>query len=65
MVAIVLGISLPLDVSEDLETIIGTSVFGIFDVLLWALVIWSPFYYRAERRRLHRTLEEALSKKGV
>lgn len=65
VVAIVLGVSFPLDLSEDLETIIGTSVFGIFDVLIWAITIWSPFYYRAERRRLQRTLEETLSKKGV
>ncbi|TFG31708.1 hypothetical protein EU528_05460 [Candidatus Thorarchaeota archaeon] len=63
LVAIVLGISLPLDLSEDLENIIGTTVFGVFDILIWAVTIWSLFYYRAERQRLQRTLEETLSKK--
>jgi len=62
VVAMVLGISLPLDLTEDLENIIGTTVFGVFDILIWTVVIWSPYYYRSERRRLQRTLEEALIK---
>lgn len=65
VVAGVLGISLPLDLSEDMENIIGTTAFGIFDVLIWSVVIWSPFYYRNEKRRLQRAIEDALSKKGL
>lgn len=63
VVAAVLGISLPIEVSEDVENIIGTAFSGIFGVLLWALALWSPYYYIAERRRLKHDLEEAMSRK--
>jgi hypothetical protein len=63
VIAAVLGISFPLDLSEDLENIIGTTVTGVFDVLIWTVIIWSPFYYRTEQRRLQQKLDEALRKK--
>ncbi len=65
VVAAVLGVSLPLDLSEDMENIIGTVVSGFLAVLLWAVVIWSPYFYKADRRRLEQDLEEAMSRKAL
>ena len=65
VVAAVLGVSLPLDLSEDMENIIGTVVSGFLAVLLWGIVIWSPYFYKADRRRLEQDLEEAMSRKDL
>jgi hypothetical protein len=64
VVVVALGISLPLDVSEDTLTIITAVVFGAFAVLFWSLIIFSPLLYRSDLRRLQHSLEEALSKKS-
>ena len=61
VVAAVLGISLPIEVSEDVQNLIATIVAGVFDVMLWAIIIWSPYYYISEKRRIKRKLDEALS----
>jgi quinol-cytochrome oxidoreductase complex cytochrome b subunit len=65
VVATVLGISLPIELSDEVKTIVVTVVVGIFGIFLWALIVWIPFYYRAQRRRVQRELEEALSHKGL
>jgi hypothetical protein len=65
VVAGVLGITLPTGLSEDMENILGTVFSGIFAVLLWAPILWSPYYYVTEKRRIKRKLEEALSNKGL
>ena len=65
VIAAVLGVSLPLEWSEDMENIVGTAVSGFLVVLLWAIVIWSPYFYKADRRRIEQDLEEALSRKDL
>ena len=65
VIALVLGISLPIELSEDMENIIGTVFAGIFGIGLWAIVIWSPYFYITERRALEREFEEAMSTKGL
>ena len=59
-----LGISFPIVLSEEVETMILVLVLIIFGAATWAVTLWSPYYLRSERRRFRRILDEALRNKN-
>lgn len=55
-----LGITLPLEISQDMEDLVVLVVITIFGAMCWAVTLWSPFYLRNERRRFRLLLENAM-----
>lgn len=60
LVLLALGVTLPLEISENMENLIVLVIITVFGAASWAVTLWAPLYLRNERRRFRLLLEKAM-----